>query len=155
MVPGMHGLDVTERVELPTAASTAREILSATAEKPAPSVLIVEDESLTRWAVAQTLEGIGFAAVRASDGPSAIHAVSLARHPFDVIVLDLELAGDSLSLVSFIRLVSPRSVVIVTSAFDTPKTAEALQRGARMALRKPFEMRDVATAVLQAVGHHF
>lgn len=148
----MKAMPTTEPGNVLSPISTEGAILRKAAEKTPPRVLVADEESLSRWAIGETLEGFGFEVVRALDSLGAVRALIAAGKPFDVVVLDLERKGESLSLLTFLRIMSPGTAVIVTSAFDTPDIGEAIRRGARLALRKPFEMRDLASAVLEATG---
>ena len=118
------------------------------AKKPIPHVLVVDDEPLIRWSVAETLSGRGMTVAQASDGASTLKV--LRNEPrFDVIVLDLRMPDvDDLSLLEKIRELYPSTAVVLMSAFGSPEVKErALRMGARQLINKPFEMGDMAAAV--------
>jgi len=118
------------------------------AKNPIPHVLVVDDESLIRWSVAETLSGRGMSVAQASDGASTLKV--LRNEPrFDVIVLDLRMPDvDDLWLLEKIRELYPSTAVVLMSAFGSPEVKErALQMGARQLINKPFEMGDMAAAV--------
>lgn len=119
-----------------------------TAKKLILHVLVVDDEPLIRWSVAETLSGRGMNVAQASDGASTLKV--LQNEPrFDVIVLDLRMPDiDDLSLLGKIRELYPSTAVVLMSAFGSPEVKErALQMGARQLINKPFEMGDMAAAV--------
>lgn len=60
---------------------------------PVRRVLVVDDEPLIRWSLAQTLTESGFEVIEAGDARSAVQAVSDATEPFAVIVLKSPAAG--------------------------------------------------------------
>ena len=67
-------------------------------------VLIVEDETLIRWAVAEALTAAGHAVLEAPDAATALRIVDEAPEPMDAVVLDLRLPDSSdLSLLAAIR----------------------------------------------------
>jgi DNA-binding NtrC family response regulator len=119
---------------------------------PALRVLIVDDESLLRWAAAETLRASGCLVVEALDAEGALAALAEAEEPFDVILLDYWLPDvDDLTLLATVRAVAPESRVVMISAHATPDVVEhALRLGACRVLHKPFEMTDLVPAVLQA-----
>ena len=124
-------------------------------DSPQPRVLIVDDEALIRWSLVETLADSGLSATEASDGESALRALSEAG-PFDVVVLDYRLPdSNDLNLLATIRRVSPRTAVVVMTAFGTPEVSSgALELGAYRVVAKPFEMHEMADVVLQASASH-
>jgi len=119
---------------------------------PALRVLVVDDEFLIRWSVAQTLADCGCHVVEASDARGAWQAVRDASRTFDVALLDYRLPdAEGLSLVAAIRARTPRTQVILMTAFGTPEVVRgALDLGAYRVLGKPFEMDEVAELVAAA-----
>ena len=117
-------------------------------------VLIVDDESLIRWSLAETLGRQGWVVTEASDAKSALRLVADAREPFDVVVLDFRLPDSSdLGLLSRIRTVSPLSQVILMTAFGTPELLDhARQLGAVAIVHKPFDLAEVSALAWQ-VSH--
>jgi two-component system response regulator PilR (NtrC family) len=115
-------------------------------------VLIVDDESLIRWSLAETLERSGHAVAEAADGKTAVRAVSAADEPFDVVLLDYRLPdSNDLNLLATIRKLAPHTAVIMMTAFGTPDmTAGAIALGAYRVVSKPFEVHEMADLVLRA-----
>jgi two-component system, NtrC family, response regulator AtoC len=114
--------------------------------------LVVDDEPLIRWSVAETLRDRGYAVTEAGTAHDALRAVSDDDVPFDVVVLDLLLPDSSdLMLLSRIRALHPDVPIILMTAFGTPEIVEgALHLGAYRVVNKPFEMDDLAELVAQA-----
>lgn len=121
-------------------------------KNPVPRVLVVDDEALIRWSIAETLTDLGCSVAEAGDGESALRMLADGSNPIDVVLLDYRLPdSDSLALLSSIRRVAPTSQIIMMTAYGTPDvTKGALDRGAYRVMSKPFEMRDVAAVVQQA-----
>jgi len=111
-------------------------------------ILIVDDEPLIRWCIAETLGTAGHGITQAQDAASALRALTDMPEP-DVILLDLRLPDSSdLGLLKRILSIAPAAAVVIMTAFGTPEiTAEALKLGARAVLTKPFDMQDLADAV--------
>ena len=114
-------------------------------------VLIVDDEPLIRWSLAQTLGDAGHAVTEAGDGAGAIRAVSDSA-PFDVALLDFRLPdSNDLRLLSQLRRMAPAMRMILMTAFSTPEVVkDALELGAVCVLSKPMEMAAVPALVEQA-----
>jgi DNA-binding NtrC family response regulator len=119
---------------------------------PPLRVLVVDDEALIRWALVETLVHAGHEALDAGDVKTAIHAVLTAPRPFDVVLLDLRLPDASgLVVLSQVRCWSPRTKVILMTAYGTPDVVEdAFDLGAFRVLPKPLDMSDLSNLVLEA-----
>ena len=130
----------------------AREGSLMLSESPDVSVLIVDDEALIRWSLAETLGDHGYGVLQAADGQGAVEALTSASRPVDVIMLDYQLPdSNNLQLLARIRAMSPRSHVVLMTAFGTPEmAAEALRLGACCVVNKPIDMREVADLVSRA-----
>jgi DNA-binding NtrC family response regulator len=119
----------------------------------APHVLVVDDERLIRWSVAETRTPRGMKVSQASDGASAMRLLESEGEDFDVVLLDLRLPDVSdLSLVAKARELAPQSRVVIMTAFGTPEvTVRAIELGVSRIIRKPFEMDDLGALVDAAV----
>jgi DNA-binding NtrC family response regulator len=123
------------------------------AEKsPSLRVLVVDDEPLIRWSLAETLTDAGHTVVEAGNAQSTVTMLTEGRGPFDVVLLDYRLPdSNDLNLLSTIRQMSPGSAVIMMTAWGAPEVSQgALALGAYRIVPKPFEVRDMAELVLQA-----
>jgi DNA-binding NtrC family response regulator len=118
-------------------------------QSPPLRVLIVDDEPLMRWSLAETLTDRGDVVWEAQTGAAAVRALSETSAPVDVVLLDYMLPDtQNLSLLSTVRRLSPASRVIVMSAYATPEIAtQALAQGASRVIDKPFDMCDVPAMV--------
>lgn len=111
--------------------------------------LVVDDEPLIRWSVAEALTQAGLDVTQAADASSAINAVRTAEIPFDALVLDLRLPDvQDLSLLRALRELAPKAIVVLMTAYGTPDIiADATAMGATV-IAKPFELDDVRRAVM-------
>jgi DNA-binding NtrC family response regulator len=111
-------------------------------------ILVVDDEPLIRWSIAETLGAAGHQVAEAEDAASALRAI--ADDPArDLVLLDFRLPdSNDLGLLAKIRQLAPGATVIMMTAFGTPDvTAGALTLGARTVLNKPFNMHDLEDVV--------
>ena len=115
-------------------------------------VLVVDDEPLIRWSLAETLSGDGHEVTQAEDAAATRRAVKEAKHPPDVVLLDYRLPdSNDLGLLASIRHDAPQAQVILMTAHATPEMARgALELGAYRVVSKPFEVREVAALVAEA-----
>lgn len=117
------------------------------------SVLIVDDEELIRWSLAQSLEADGYKVLEAGSARETLERLSQASD-ICVILLDLKLPDSSdLSLLRTLRLRAPRCRIILMTAHGTAEILdEALRAGAFRALGKPFDMSKMVGIVREAAA---
>jgi two-component system, NtrC family, response regulator AlgB len=101
-------------------------------------VLIIDDEKNIRVTLSAYLEGMGCQVTGVATAEAALSA--LQSQTFDLAFLDLRLKETSgLELLPKILSLSPQLPVVVITAYATIETAvEAIRRGARDYLPKPF-----------------
>jgi CheY-like chemotaxis protein len=130
------------------------EISGPLARKVPRRVLVVDDEPLIRWSVAETLSGIGLDVEQASDAASALGIMTTGPLEFDVIVLDLRLPDmHDLSLLATMRQLQPDASIVLMTAFGTDEIIErAIELGAGSVLHKPFELGSLVDAVCGAAA---
>jgi DNA-binding NtrC family response regulator len=118
-------------------------------EKIPRRALVVDDEPLIRWSVAETLTAAGLSVMQAADAASALRIITNEERPFDAIVLDLRLPDmRDLSLLGTLRQLQPRAAIVLMTAFGTDDVVErAIALGVQNVLQKPFEMDQLVEAV--------
>jgi DNA-binding NtrC family response regulator len=134
------------------AAVTLPRDLSDRAKKvTSPRVLVVDDEPLVRWAIAQTLTDLVYDVREAEDAASARRAILEGERPPDLALLDLRLPdSDDMGLAFFIRTHAPDTPIVLMTAFGTPEIlAQAAAFGIPV-LTKPFDMSELSVLVDRA-----
>ncbi len=117
-----------------------------TGRVPLRRALVVDDESLIRWSVSETLTALAMDVKEAADAAGALNAITHAEVPFDVIVLDLRLPDvDDLSLLRRVCQLLPNAFVVLMTAFGSPEiVSQAMATGARAVLHKPFALEELS-----------
>lgn len=115
-------------------------------------VLVVEDEALLRWSLAEILRRRGHTVIEAISARAAREAMSSTLPPIDVVFLDFRLPDSSdLRLLEEIRQRMPRAAVVMMTAYGTPEfVQDALERGVYCVLAKPFDMHAIDALVQNA-----
>ena len=152
----MGGKAGVPRIDLDMRATTVtRKVPNMEKESPALRVLIVDDEPLICWSLAETLTECGHIVTETESGEAAVRALASVPEP-DVVLLDYHLPDSrGLSLLSTVRRLAPRSQVILMSAYCTPEiSAKALALGACRVASKPIDMHDVPSLVREAASAH-
>ena len=118
-------------------------------------VLVVDDELLIRWSIAETLGQAGHTVIEAADGATAIETLKNHDERIDAVVLDYRLPdSNDLTLLATIRRLSPDSAVVMMTAFGTPEMVNgALDLGVYQVLHKPFEMHVLESLLRDACSH--
>ncbi len=117
------------------------------------SVLVVDDEELIRWSLAQTLDAAGYEVLEAGTARETLERLHQASD-ISVVLLDVKLPDSSdLGLLRTLRQQAPRCRIILMTAHGTAETLEeALRAGAFRALGKPFDMGNMVGLVNAAAA---
>jgi DNA-binding NtrC family response regulator len=119
---------------------------------PVLRVLVIEDELLIRWSIAETLMNAGHDVIEADSAAAAVRVLMNPSAPVDAVLLDYRLPdSNDLTLLSTIRRLSPASAVVIMTAFGTPEvTTGALALGAYQVMNKPFDLYGLAPLLMKA-----
>jgi DNA-binding NtrC family response regulator len=111
-------------------------------------VLVIDDEHLMRWSIAQRLRMMDYRVVEVGNARDAIAAAK--RDAFNMIVVDPCLPDcDEFSFLTNLRLLAPNSGILVISshADHWEFLTQALKHGATEVLSKPCDLDRLCEAV--------
>jgi putative two-component system response regulator len=130
--------------------STLKYSVNRWESRPAPAVLVVDDEEAVVSVIARSLTYAGYSVTTANDGVAALER--LGEKPFDILLSDIHmprLRGDELQRVA--REQYPTlAILLVTAADDISLAVECLKEGVFDYLTKPFDLGDVVVRVGKA-----
>jgi two-component system response regulator PilR (NtrC family) len=114
-------------------------------------VLVVDDEQSMRDLLAIMLRQAGYDVSVADGGEPAIEALKAGS--FDLVVTDLRMRKiDGLTVLKAAKEHSPRTVVLVVTAYASTETAvEAMKLGAYDYVTKPFKLDELKVTVANAL----
>ncbi len=114
-------------------------------------VLVVDDEQSMRELLAIMLRQVGYEVTAADGGEAAIKA--LETDAFDLVITDLRMRkADGLAVLRAAKEHSPRTVVLVVTAFASTETAvEAMKLGAYDYVTKPFKLDELKLTIANAL----
>jgi two-component system, NtrC family, response regulator PilR len=117
-----------------------------------PSILIVDDEQSLREMLEIFLDREGYRVVTAGNGQEALQLFK--KTPFSVVLTDIRMQPmDGLSLLKEIKALSPRTEVIMISAYANQETAmEAMNEGAYDFFPKPFSNQELKQVIEDALS---
>ncbi|MFI9505457.1 response regulator transcription factor [Nocardia sp. NPDC052566] len=112
-----------------------------------PVILVVDDDSSVREAVAATLESDGHAVRAVADGTAALSA--LADNVFDAMVIDVMMPGvDGLTVCRLLREQGDRiPILVLTARGEVGDRIAGLDAGADDYLPKPFDIDELSARV--------
>jgi two-component system NtrC family response regulator len=144
----LYGPDLAQYAGDPVAGG---QIFPLKSVKILPRVLVVDDEGLLRWSVAEMLAGAGYQVVEAQNGREARVAIVDEEHPVDMMLIDLKLPDvDGLELVREARRRCLTCPILIITAYGSPDTLDAAVRaGAHGVIGKPFDLDDLLRMVQQ------
>ena len=118
---------------------------------PDVRVLVVDDEQSMRELLGIMLRQAGYQVAAADGGEAAIQM--LKSESFDLVVTDLRMRKiDGLGVLKAAKEFSPRTVVLVVTAFASTETAvEAMKLGAYDYVTKPFKLDELKLTVANAL----
>ena len=116
-------------------------------------ILVVDDDSLSRDFVVETLRQADYEVSAAANGAQAVE--KLQDEVFEVVITDLRMPDLSgLELLQQAKAAAPQTTVVIMTAYGTVETAvEAMRNGAYDYLLKPFTP-DQLELVLSRIGEH-
>ena len=118
---------------------------------PETRVLVVDDEQSMRELLGIMLRQAGYDVTLAEGGEAAVEA--LKTESFDLVITDLRMRKvDGLAVLKATKEHSPRTVVLVVTAFASTDTAvEAMKLGAYDYVTKPFKMDELRLTIANAL----
>jgi DNA-binding NtrC family response regulator len=110
-------------------------------------ILVVDDDSSMRLAVAESLEICGYNVGVAGNGADALAMFKKDR--FNLVITDMRMPGlTGMDVLTGVKSLSSGTPVILITAYGTVSTAvEAMKAGAAEFIMKPFSLDDLESAV--------
>ncbi len=115
-----------------------------------PHILVIDDEESMRYAVARGIRRAGLTSAEAATGKEGVDL--FVAGGFDAVLTDMKLPDlNGLDIVSILTEMDATVPVVVMTGYGTMETAlEAMRRGARDYVQKPFEVDEVVRVLERA-----
>ena len=114
------------------------------------SILVVDDEKITRRNLRHVLTREGYQVVTAADGLEAIDLLN--NRCFDVVITDLKMEqADGMQVLEAAEQKNPDTEVIIITGYATvPAAVSALRKGSHHFLAKPLKLDEIRSTVNNA-----
>jgi two-component system response regulator AtoC len=116
-----------------------------------PSVLIVDDEEMSRFILREALTKRGYAVEEAPDAEAGLR--KLRQHAYDLVLLDVQMPGLSgIDAIPKFKDIDPSVIIIMTTALGSKEMImDAISRGALDYFVKPFKMEEMEVIVKRSL----
>jgi DNA-binding NtrC family response regulator len=118
------------------------------------TILLVEDEEITRNAIGRALERVGYSVLAAKDGKHAIQVCMYSRESIDLLVTDVvmpRMGGKELALVC--QRLHPEMKQILISGYSEPDRLPVPKgAGGYRFMAKPFQMSHLLQLVREVLA---
>jgi two-component system, response regulator, stage 0 sporulation protein F len=115
------------------------------------AILVVEDEKLLNWSLAESLAKWGFEVKPVSTGNEAVSL--LAKSTFEVVLLDYQLPDlDGLEVARHVRRIQPGAIIILVTAYqlsELPMEAGLID----FYLNKPLDLQQLHQQLVNICSH--
>jgi two-component system response regulator AtoC len=120
---------------------------------PTKRILLIEDEARLRKNLEILLSRAGYTIVTAATGHEGVQ--HLRTMTFDAVVTDLVMDGfEGFELLECVMMyASGMPVIVITGYASTHSATEAMRRGARDYIVKPFDIRALKAALEDVLKH--
>jgi CheY-like chemotaxis protein len=117
-------------------------------------VVVADDDADSRELIAEGLEQLGYEVVLASDGAELIDRLAALHSESCLVVTDLDMprVGGLLALDVIAKRFPEAIVIVMTGWRDKIVHEEALARGAKVVLTKPFSFKELRRIAAQELG---
>ena len=115
------------------------------------SVLIVDDEQVSRFVLQEALLKRGYTVTQAEDAEEGLR--KFKQQPSDLILLDIQLPGISgIEAIAKFKEIDPSVVILMITALSSKEMAiEAIKRGAYDFFGKPYKMEEMEIVVKRSL----
>jgi DNA-binding NtrC family response regulator len=116
-----------------------------------PSILVVDDEEMSRFILREALTKRGYTVEEAPDAEAGLR--KLRQHPYDLVLLDVQMPGLSgIDAIPKFKDIDPSVMIIMTTALGSREMImEAMSRGALDYFVKPFKMEEMEVIVKRSL----
>jgi len=119
-------------------------------------IMSVDDSGATRRFIKSAIDVLGFEFIEAANGKEGLDILEKEKGNIDLILLDWNMpVMDGIEMLEILKskdLYKNIPVTIVTTEVDRHKVVEAIHKGAKNYLMKPFSQEDLIRKIMDSLG---
>jgi len=119
-------------------------------------ILSVDDSKATRQFIKRAIDVLGFEFLEAADGKEGLEKLSAEGGRVDLILLDWKMpVMDGIEMLKILKSstrLKDIPVTFVSTEQERQKISEALQKGAKNFLTKPFSQEELIGKIMESLG---
>lgn len=118
------------------------------------AILVVDDEEIVRMAVSDMLKRLGYDVTAASSGREAVEYYRKHGSKIDLVIIDMIMPDmDGSDFFEHLRTIDPGVKVLLSTGYGpNGKVQEALDKGARGFIQKPYQLKELDMIVREALA---
>lgn len=118
------------------------------------TVLVVEDEVLIRWVIAEHLRDCGYRVIEAGTGDEAIDILRRTALAVDVVFSDVQMPGsmNGFAVARWVRQQRPNMKVVLTSGYAKAADAAREMCGEAPMLPKPYSPTELERRIRHLIA---
>jgi signal transduction histidine kinase/CheY-like chemotaxis protein len=122
-------------------------------QRPAATILVVDDDPDVRAFLTESLDSLGYAAVIAESGGVALKALELTSP--EVMILDFAMPGmNGAELARRVRELRPDLPIIFASGYSETAAIKSVTNDRSRVLHKPFKVHELQAALGELLANH-
>jgi len=119
-------------------------------------ILSVDDSKATRQFIKRAIDVLGFEFIEAADGKEGLDLLNREKGNIDLILLDWKMpVMDGMEMLEILKssdLFKDIPVTFVSTELERQKVSEAVNKGAKNYLIKPFSQEDLIGKIMDSLG---
>ena len=119
-------------------------------------ILSVDDSKATRQFIKRAIDVLGFEFLEAADGKDGLELLNKEEGNIDLILLDWKMpVMDGMEMLEILKssdLFKNIPVTFVSTELERQKVSEAVSKGAKNYLIKPFSQEDLIGKIMDSLG---
>jgi two-component system chemotaxis response regulator CheY len=116
----------------------------------------VDDSRSTRQFIQNAIDVLGFEFLEAADGKEALEVLERESGKVDLILLDWNMpVMDGMEMLEQVKAddrFKDIPVTMVTTEIERPKVVQAISKGAKNYVMKPFTQEDLIAKIMESLG---
>lgn len=120
------------------------------------TILIIDDEEAIRDLLRDTLTGLGYRVIEASNGKEGVEVFNSKKNEIDLVILDLimPVMGGEETLLK-LREISPQVKILIATGYGVDESLQSIlkEKGISGFINKPFNITEISETIKNVMGN--